>query len=113
LRAAEVEVREACPDPEIQAALLTLPEHFRIAVYYADVEGLSCLQIANKMRTPEGTVASRLHRGRTRLREQLSSCQAALSYLPSRSSGVDVEASLQRSQHQHRPLRTIAASKAY
>ncbi len=49
-----------------------LPEKFRLAVYYADVEGYSSLEIARIMGTPRGTVMSRLHRGRRRLRELLS-----------------------------------------
>jgi RNA polymerase sigma-70 factor, ECF subfamily len=71
LRSAELEVLEALPDVQIQAALLSLPEGFRTAIYYADIEGLSCAQIADIMGTPIGTVVSRLHRGRTRLRESL------------------------------------------
>ena len=39
LRSAEVEVMEALPDTEIKAALQALSEDFRMAVYYADVEG--------------------------------------------------------------------------
>jgi RNA polymerase sigma-70 factor, ECF subfamily len=53
------------------AALLSLPEAFRMAVYYADVEGSSYAEIAAIMGTSKGTVISRLHRGRTRLRELL------------------------------------------
>jgi RNA polymerase sigma-70 factor (ECF subfamily) len=71
LRSAEVEVLEALPDSEIQAALLSLPEESRMAIYYADVEDFSYAQIADIMGTSKGTVTSRLHRGRTRLRELL------------------------------------------
>jgi RNA polymerase sigma-70 factor, ECF subfamily len=71
LRSAEIEVLEALPDLDIQAALLSLPEEFRMAIYYADVEGFSYAEIADIMGIPKGTVMSRLHRGRTRLRELL------------------------------------------
>jgi RNA polymerase sigma-70 factor, ECF subfamily len=72
LRSAEVEALEALPDLQIRAALLSLPEQIRMAVYYADVEDHSYAEIAELMGTPQGTVTSRLHRGRRRLRELLS-----------------------------------------
>ena len=52
-------------------ALRQLPEDFRMAVYLADVEGLGYREIAQVMHCPIGTVMSRLHRGRSRLRELL------------------------------------------
>ncbi len=52
-------------------ALAALPEDFRLAVYLADVEGFSYQEIADIMKTPVGTVMSRLHRGRKALREKL------------------------------------------
>ena len=53
-------------------ALQSIPEDFRLAVYFADVEGFSYQEIADIMKTPVGTVMSRLHRGRRMLRELLS-----------------------------------------
>ncbi|PYE14295.1 RNA polymerase ECF family sigma subunit [Williamsia limnetica] len=71
LRSAEIEALDALPDDDIKAALQELPEDFRMAVYYADVEGLPYKEIAQIMDTPIGTVMSRLHRGRKQLRDLL------------------------------------------
>ncbi len=72
LRSAEDQALESLPDNEIKAAMLALPEQFRLAVYYADVEGLRCREVAEMMQTPTGTVGSRLLRARRRLRTQLA-----------------------------------------
>ena len=59
------------PDGDIKSALEEIPEEFRLAVYYADVEGYSYKEIAEILGIPSGTVMSRLHRGRKLLRELL------------------------------------------
>ena len=68
---AETSVIEALPDEDVQEALSSLPEQFRIAVLLADVEGFSYKEIAEITGVPIGTVMSRLHRGRKALEKRL------------------------------------------
>jgi RNA polymerase sigma-70 factor (ECF subfamily) len=70
-RSAELDALDALPDIELADAFATLPVQFRLAVYYRDVVGLRCREIAEIMACCEGTVVSRLHRGRQRLRTLL------------------------------------------
>lgn len=62
---------ESLPD-HLQAALDGLPDEFRTAVVLCDVAGLTYHEIADQTGVPVGTVRSRVHRGRLRLREVLS-----------------------------------------
>ena len=71
MRSAEEVVLDHLPDASVINALQQLPDHFRIPVYLADVEGFGYREIAAIMHCPVGTVMSRLHRGRHRLRELL------------------------------------------
>ncbi|MBO9578652.1 MAG: sigma-70 family RNA polymerase sigma factor [Microbacteriaceae bacterium] len=70
-RSAEAEAIDHLPDSDVKDALAAMPEDFRMAVYLADVEGFAYQEIADIMKTPVGTVMSRLHRGRKLLREKL------------------------------------------
>ena len=57
---------------DIQAALATLPEEFRVPVVLCDVADQSYEQIARALGVPVGTVRSRIHRGRRMLRSLLT-----------------------------------------
>jgi len=71
-RSAEAEAIDRMPASVVKDALQSIPEDFRLAVYFADVEGFAYQEIADIMKTPVGTVMSRLHRGRRLLRELLA-----------------------------------------
>jgi RNA polymerase sigma-70 factor, ECF subfamily len=72
LPSAEEEALKYLGDQQLIAAMRSLPEQFRTTVYYADIQGLDCKEIAAVMNTPIGTVTSRLHRGRRQLRRLLA-----------------------------------------
>ncbi len=72
LRSAEDQALEMLPDPYLKAAMMLLPEQLRLAVYFADIAGYSYKEIAAMMGTRQGTVSSRLNRGRKQLRDLLS-----------------------------------------
>lgn len=73
LPSAEVEALRNLPDLVVVNAINELPEEFRTAVYLADAEGFSYSEISEILDVPMGTVMSRIHRGRKRLRESLRS----------------------------------------
>lgn len=58
-------------DKEVQAALDELPERFRAVVILSDLDELRYAEIAQVLGIPEGTVKSRLARGREHLRNRL------------------------------------------
>ncbi len=68
---AEEQVLESFTDDEVKAALESLPDAFRMAVWLADVEGFSYKEIAEITDVPIGTVMSRIHRGRRALQKAL------------------------------------------
>jgi len=77
---------------ELRRALQELPETLRTAVVMRDIQELSYQEIADRLQLPEGTVKSRINRGRhelarqiTRLREKGPGPQAAAGQAGSRS----------------------------
>jgi len=68
----ESAIHDAAFDPDIEAALASLPEDFRVAVVLCDIEGLTYEEISDVLGIKLGTVRSRIHRGRTQLREALA-----------------------------------------
>ncbi len=77
LRSAEDLALDRMPDARVTTAFRALPEDFRTAVYLADIEGYGYREIAGIMGCPIGTVMSRLHRGRSRLRDLLTERMAS------------------------------------
>ena len=59
-------------DDDVQRALDALTPDFRAAVVLCDIEGLSYEEIATTLGIKLGTVRSRIHRGRSQLREALA-----------------------------------------
>ena len=56
----------------VQAALQTLDDIHRLPVLLVSLEGMSVEEAAGILNVPRGTVLSRLHRGRAKLKEILS-----------------------------------------
>jgi RNA polymerase sigma-70 factor (ECF subfamily) len=55
----------------LKGALEQLPETLRTAVLLRDIQELSYQEIATRLRLPEGTVKSRINRGRSELARQI------------------------------------------
>lgn len=55
----------------LRRALQTLPESLRTAVMMRDIQELSYQEIAGRLNLPEGTVKSRINRGRRELARQI------------------------------------------
>ncbi|MFQ5555661.1 MAG: sigma-70 family RNA polymerase sigma factor, partial [Acidimicrobiia bacterium] len=70
-QSAEDSVLEQFVDTDIKQALESLPDHFRMPVLLADVDGFAYKEIAEILDIPIGTVMSRLHRGRKALQQKL------------------------------------------
>jgi RNA polymerase sigma-70 factor (ECF subfamily) len=60
----------------VQAALATLDEKHKLPVLLVSLEGMTVEEAASVLDIPRGTVLSRLHRGRQKLKEVLSRDQS-------------------------------------
>lgn len=58
-------------DDAVKQALDRVPEVYRTTFLMAAVRGMSCEEIGHELRVPVGTVMSRIHRARERLRADL------------------------------------------
>ena len=67
----------------LRQALAELPETLRTAVLMRDIQELSYQEIADALKLPEGTVKSRINRGRTELARQIRKLRGE-HYSPSR-----------------------------
>jgi len=68
---AQIKAVKRLPGSNVNKALQELPLDMRVVVYLADVEGLTCREIAGIVTAPAKTVAARLHRGHRQLWELL------------------------------------------
>ena len=77
-RSPEQILMRATLDADLQAALDALPAAFRQAVWLRDVEEFSYREIAEILSVPQGTVLSRISRGRQALFGQLADTPVGL-----------------------------------
>ena len=70
-------------DDEIVRAIEGLPEEYRSAVVLSDLHGLRYAEVADVLGVPEGTVKSRLFRGRRLLQRKLVGYAVDMGYLRS------------------------------
>ncbi len=64
-------------DEVVHAAFAALPEKHQQALQLVDIDGLTHAEAAGLLGVPEGTVMSRVHRARKRIRHQLAATGVA------------------------------------
>ncbi|RHA39648.1 RNA polymerase sigma factor SigE [Cellulomonas rhizosphaerae] len=77
-------------DHDIQRALDELPPEYRAAVVLCDIEGLSYEEIAVTLNIKLGTVRSRIHRARARLRVSLEHRAPSAQHAPAEQAADEV-----------------------
>jgi RNA polymerase sigma-70 factor (ECF subfamily) len=70
-------------DEQVVAAIEALPDEYRSAVMLSDVQGMRYAEIASVLGVPEGTVKSRLFRGRRILQKKLRGYATDMGYIRS------------------------------
>ncbi len=78
----EAQVVDGVYDAAVETAVDALPEKFRAVVELVDIQGLSYREAAELLDVPTGTVMSRLHRARTRIRKHLEQSGAYVNGRP-------------------------------
>jgi len=71
-------------DEEVMREIDKLPEDYRTAVVLSDIHGLRYAEIAQILEIPEGTVKSRLFRGRRILQKRLVDYAVEMGYVKAR-----------------------------
>ena len=74
---AEALVDGATFDAVVEDAFRNLPDDFRRAVELVDIDGLTYAEAAGLVGVPVGTIMSRIHRARRRMRDRLASAGLA------------------------------------
>jgi RNA polymerase sigma-70 factor (ECF subfamily) len=75
---AEITLEQAELEHALQHCLEQLPADFRAVVVLVDVEGMDYAEVSQSVRTPLGTIKSRLARARLKLRDCLQGFQELL-----------------------------------
>ena len=75
-------VVDATFDAAVENAVGSLPDKFREVVELVDIQGLSYQEAADALGVPTGTIMSRLHRARTRIRKHLEQSGAFVNGRP-------------------------------
>ena len=90
-RSAEDELLDGLTSAEVRHAIESLSDTYRVAVLLADVEGFAYKEVAEILDVPIGTVMSRLHRGRKKLREALQEYGRTRGLVPGADANSDSE----------------------
>ncbi|MGV0853802.1 sigma-70 family RNA polymerase sigma factor [Mycolicibacterium phlei] len=69
---AETTILDVLPRDDVRAAMAAMPDGFREALFYADIEGYTYAETAAILGIPMGTAMSRVARARKRLRIALA-----------------------------------------